>query len=88
MLVGLQRHHVEEERLINASTASCADSGQLTLSTSQRRLVAFQESQRSSRKMRDVPFIPSHQPKGALPMYTRTVELTSKSGCEAKPTTA
>jgi hypothetical protein len=60
----------------------------LTLSTSQRRLVAFQESQWSPRKMRDVPFIPSHQPKGALPMYTRTVELTSKSGCEAKPTTA
>ena len=39
MLVGLQRHHVEEERLILVRDG-CTNPGQLTLPASRRRLVA------------------------------------------------
>jgi heme-degrading monooxygenase HmoA len=42
--------------------------------------VAFQKRWWSPRKLRDVPFTFSPTEKGALPMYTRVVELTSKSG--------
>jgi hypothetical protein len=43
VLDGLQRHHVEEERLMLVRDG-CTNPGQLTRSASRRRLVAFQES--------------------------------------------
>jgi len=43
-------------------------------------LVTFQQAHWSPRILRDVPFISIQPTKGALPMYTRVVEITSKSG--------
>jgi hypothetical protein len=56
VLVGLQRYHVEENRLIMASAAIAPFLLPLTLPREQRRLVAFQERQWSPRKLRHIPF--------------------------------
>src|SRR5712691_945826 len=58
----------------------CTNPGQLTPSTNRRRLVAFQQDSHRRAQAARRSFHPFHQPRGALPMYTRVVEITSKSG--------
>src|SRR5207302_3248969 len=77
-----QRHQCNSSRHVlnvRPPAVDCTVSVALTLSRERRRLVVFQESYWSPRTLRDVPFT-FHQPKGALPMFTRTVEGTPKSG--------